>query len=87
YLAVVSSAVGFLLYFDLLERLGPIEINLVSYVVPVVTAIAGWLLLAEALDPATIGGFLIIFVGFCLIKRRQLVAELPAMRAAITDRL
>jgi probable blue pigment (indigoidine) exporter len=87
YLAVVSSALGFLLYFDLLERLGPIEINLVSYVVPIVAAIAGWLLLAETLDPTTIVGFLIIFTGFCLIKRRQLAAELPAMRAAITNRL
>ncbi|MCL7416871.1 MAG: DMT family transporter [Halalkalicoccus sp.] len=87
YLAVVSSAIGFLLYFDLLERLGPIEINLVSYVVPVVAAVAGWLLLAESIDATTIGGFLVIFVGFCLIKRRQLAAELPAMRAAITDRL
>lgn len=87
YLAIVSSALGFLLYFELLDELGPIEINLVSYVVPVVAAIAGWLLLAEALDPATIGGFLVIFVGFCLIKRRQLAAELPAIRSAITDRL
>ena len=86
-MAVVSSALGFLLYFDLLERLGPIEINLVSYVVPIVAAIAGWLLLAETLDPTTIVGFLIIFTGFCLIKRRQLAAELPAMRAAITNRL
>lgn len=87
YLAVVSSAVGFLLYFDLLERVGPIEINLVSYVVPVVAAIAGWLLLAETIDPATVAGFLVIFVGFCLIKRRQLAAELPVLRAAITERL
>lgn len=87
YLAVVSSALGFLLYFELLEELGPIEINLVSYVVPIIAAIAGWLVLAEAIDLTTIVGFLVIFVGFCLIKRRQLAAELPAMRTAITDRL
>jgi probable blue pigment (indigoidine) exporter len=87
YLAVVSSALGFLLYFELLDELGPIEINLVSYVVPVVAAVAGWLLLAETLDLATIGGFFVIFVGFCLIKRRQLAAELPVVHAAITNRL
>jgi drug/metabolite transporter (DMT)-like permease len=34
YLVVVASALGFLLYFDLLDRLGPIEINLVSYAAP-----------------------------------------------------
>ncbi|MEM4782074.1 MAG: DMT family transporter [Halalkalicoccus sp.] len=87
YLAVVSSAFGFLLYFDLLERLGPIEINLVSYVVPVVAAVAGWLLLAETIDAATIAGFLVIFAGFCLIKRRQLAAELPVLWRAVGDRL
>lgn len=87
YLSIVSSAFGFLLYFELLGELGPIEINLVSYVTPIVAAIAGWFLLAEAIDPATVAGFSAIFVGFCLIKRRQLAAELPAVRAAITDRL
>lgn len=87
YLGIVSSAFGFLLYFELLGTIGPIEINLVSYVVPVVAAIAGWLLLAEAIEPATVVGFAVIFVGFCLIKRRQLAAELPLVRAAIGDRL
>lgn len=87
YLGIVSSALGFLLYFELLGTIGPIEINLVSYVVPVVAAVAGWLLLAEAIEPATVVGFAVIFVGFCLIKRRQLAAELPAVRAAIGDRL
>ncbi len=87
YLSIVSSAFGFLLYFELLGELGPIEINLVSYVTPIVAAIAGWFLLAETIDPTTVAGFSAIFVGFCLIKRRQLAAELPAVRAAITDRL
>jgi len=30
YLSVLASAVGYLIYFDLLDRLGAIEINLVS---------------------------------------------------------
>ncbi|MFC6903984.1 DMT family transporter [Halalkalicoccus tibetensis] len=87
YLGIVSSALGFLLYFELLGTIGPIEINLVSYVAPVVAAIAGWLLLGEAIEPATVVGFAVIFVGFCLIKRRRLAAELPAIRTAIGDRL
>lgn len=87
YLSVVSSGLGFLLYFDLLDRLGPIEINLVSYIAPVFAAVSGWLLLGEELDPATAAGFLVIFAGFCLIKRRELAAELPALRAAARRRL
>ena len=86
YLAVVASALGFLIYFDLLERLGPIEINLVSYVAPVFAALAGLWYLEEPVTPATVAGFLVIFAGFCLLKRRALARELPRLRAAVADR-
>jgi len=68
YLAVVASAGGFLIYFDLLDRLGPIEINLVSYAAPVVAAITGFLLLNETPTLATAIGFVLILSGFGLIK-------------------
>jgi probable blue pigment (indigoidine) exporter len=86
YLSIVSSAFGFLLYFDLLERLGPVEINLVSYVAPVFAALSGWLLLAESITPTTVVGFLVIFTGFCLIKRREIRAELPILRETLPGR-
>jgi len=76
YLALVASAGGFLVYFDLLDRLGPIEINLVSYVAPVFAALAGFLMLGEVIDLPTVGGFLVILVGFVLIKRRAIREEL-----------
>jgi len=72
YLALAASALGFLLYFDLLSRLGSVEINLVSYVVPVFAATVGWLLLGEVVDPGTAAGFLLVVLGFALIKRRAL---------------
>ncbi len=59
YLVVVASMVGFLIYFDLLERLGPIEINLVSYAAPVVAAATGFALLNETPTAATAVGFLL----------------------------
>jgi drug/metabolite transporter (DMT)-like permease len=45
YLSLGASAAGFLVYFTLLERLGPIEISLVSYVAPLFAAISGFLFL------------------------------------------
>ena len=81
YLAVVASAAGFLVYFDLLDRLGPIEINLVSYVAPVVAALVGFLLLGEVVDAGTVVGFAVIVLGFLLIKRRAIRAELTRPRA------
>ncbi len=80
YLSIVASAVGFLIYFDLLARLGPIEINLVSYVAPVFAAISGWVFLAEGLSVTTVGGFVLIFAGFVLIKRRAIQDELRRQR-------
>ena len=76
YLSVLASAVGFLIYFDLLDRLGPIEINLVSYVAPVFAAVSGWLVLDEVVTVETVAGFLLIVVGFGLLKRRQIATEL-----------
>ena len=72
YLSIGASAVGFLLYFDLLARLGPVEINLVSYVAPVVAAAVGALALGERVDATTGVGFVVILAGFVLLKREAL---------------
>jgi len=84
YLSIASSAIGFLIYFDLLDRIGPIEINLVSYVTPVFAAISGALLLDESINAATVAGFVLIFAGFVALKRRALAAEWPRLRAALS---
>jgi drug/metabolite transporter (DMT)-like permease len=83
YLVVVASAFGFLVYFELLERLGPIEINLVSYAAPLAAAATGFLVLGEQPTAATAGGFLCILVGFALIKRSAIRAEFR--RAGLVD--
>jgi len=75
YLVVVASALGFLVYFDLLDRLGPIEINLVSYAAPVVAAVTGFLALGEAPTVHVAGGFALVLAGFVLVKRNALRDE------------
>jgi len=84
YLALGASAAGFLVYFVLLERLGPIEINLVSYVAPLFAALTGYLFLEEVVDLWTGVGFVLIFGGFVLIKRRAIRQELPRLTDALT---
>ncbi|ERG97905.1 MAG: putative permease [Haloquadratum sp. J07HQX50] len=73
YLSVVASALGFLIYFNLLNRVGAIKINLVSYVAPMFAAIAGWMFLDEIPTVYTISGFSLILIGFMLIKWQTLV--------------
>ncbi|MFB6090664.1 MAG: DMT family transporter [Halobellus sp.] len=84
YLSVVASALGFLIYFDLLDRLGPIEINLVSYVAPIAAALAGWIVLEEVPTVFTAVGFLVIFAGFLLLKRRAIRGELPRVKKLVS---
>ncbi|WP_430503980.1 DMT family transporter [Haloparvum sp. PAK95] len=81
YLALAASALGFLIYFTLLDRLGPVEINLVSYVAPVFAALSGWLFLGEGIGVPTVAGFLCIFTGFVLLKREAIREELRRYRA------
>ncbi len=80
YLAVLASAVGYFVYFELLERLGAVEINLVSYAVPAVAAVFGWALLDETVDPLAAVGFLVVFAGFALLKRDALAEEVAGVR-------
>lgn len=75
YLSLIASALGFLLYFDLLERLGAVEINMVSYVAPIFTAVVGWLYLDQVVDATTVAGFGLIALGFVLVKRQAIRDE------------
>ncbi|MCU4799382.1 EamA family transporter [Halobacteria archaeon HArc-gm2] len=86
YLVVVASALGFLVYFDLLERLGPIEINFVSYAAPVVAAVTGFLVLQETPSVFTVAGFTLIVTGFALLKRDALRDEVLSIRRSIGTR-
>lgn len=76
FLAVFASAIGYLAYFDLQSRVGPIETSLVSYASPVVATATGWALLGEPVTGATLLGFAVIALGFWLcewpIVRRKL---------------
>jgi drug/metabolite transporter (DMT)-like permease len=82
YLAVLASAVGYFIYFDLLDRLGAIEINLVSYAAPVFAAVSGWIVLNETLSLLSVVGFMTIFAGFVLLKRTALAEEFESFRRA-----
>ena len=85
YLTVFSGAVAFLLYFDLLDALGPAELNLVGYLEPVVATLMSWLLLGRVVDAATVAGFGAIVAGFVVVKRRavrRLLGEAIGDRSA-----
>ncbi|WP_435335505.1 DMT family transporter [Haloarchaeobius sp. TZWWS8] len=70
YLSLASGVVAFLLYFELLDRLGPTELNLVGYLEPVVATLMSWVVLGQLVEDSTLVGFGVIFLGFAFIKWR-----------------
>jgi len=78
YLGVFSTALAFVIYFTILEKRGAFETSLVAYLVPVVATIAGAVLLGESVGLLTLTGFLVVFVGFALLKRHALVELVAA---------
>ena len=66
YLVLVAGVLGYLTYFELLSRIGPVRVNLVAYLEPVTAALLGWAVLGDAPTPTMAGGFLLVFCGFAL---------------------
>jgi len=65
-LAVLCSAVAYVLYYRLIQHIGPARAMTVSYLVPVVGLFWGWMLLDEHFTLRTLLGVLLIFSGLAL---------------------
>jgi drug/metabolite transporter (DMT)-like permease len=69
-LAVVCTAVAFLLMFGLVAEVGPVRATVITYVNPAVAVAAGVLLLGEPLTVAVVVGFVLVILGSLLATRR-----------------
>lgn len=66
------SSTSYLLYYDMLQRYHPIELNLLLYVTPIVTATTEMIIFEESINTATILGFIMIVGAFALVKYEDL---------------
>lgn len=82
FLGVIVTGVGYFVYFELLDHLSPIEVNVAGYLMPVTAAFTGWLWLDETITLVTMVGFLVIFIGFYLMKTDELKREIAKIRMA-----
>lgn len=73
FLGVVATAGAYPAFFALLGAIGPVRTNLVSYIIPIVTVLLGWVLLGQSITLGTVGGFLVVLAGFALVNRRTLL--------------
>jgi drug/metabolite transporter (DMT)-like permease len=81
-LAVVCTAVAFLVFFALIAEVGPTRSTVITYVNPAVAVLLGVTLLDEAFTLATAAGFVLILAGSVLATQRSPSAAVPTPRTA-----
>jgi drug/metabolite transporter (DMT)-like permease len=70
-LAVVCSAIAFIMMFALIAEIGPIRMTAVTYVNPAVALVAGALVLHEQVTIWAVAGFALILLGCVLVTRPE----------------
>ena len=84
-LAVLSTSLAFLIYFQLLREVGPTRTLTVTYLIPLFAILWGALLLGEALTLGMLLGGGLILLGVALANQRTaLASKEPAGRPADT---
>ena len=88
-LAVVCSALAFLLMVGLVAEIGPVKATTITYVNPAVAIVAGVVVLGERVTVWTVVGFALVLAGSYLVTRRRqepIAAEGPEEAPAEQDR-
>lgn len=73
-LALVSTALAYILFFRLLARAGATNVGLVTFLIPVSAILFGVMLLGERLEPRHMAGMALIGAGLVLIDGRVISA-------------
>jgi len=86
-LALLSTALGFVIYFRVLATAGATNVMLVTLLMPIVALLAGSLILGEPVTGAGLAGMALIGVGLLaidgrLLRVRRAAAPPPASKAA-----
>jgi drug/metabolite transporter (DMT)-like permease len=76
-LAVICTALAFLLFFALIAEVGPVRATVITYVNPAVAAVLGVAVLGESITAGMVVGFALVLVGCVLATGRgpEAVAE------------
>lgn len=70
-LAVLCTAIAFILFFALISEVGPVRATVITYINPAVAAILGVAVLHEPLTWAMGAGFALVLAGSVLATRRR----------------
>ena len=70
-LAVICTALAFVLFFALIAEVGGVRATVITFVNPAVAVVLGALVLHEEITPLTVGAFALILAGSFLATRRR----------------
>lgn len=70
-LAVLCTAIAFILFFALIQEIGPVRATVITYINPAVAAVLGVAVLREPLTGAMGAGFALVLAGSILATRRR----------------
>ena len=88
-LAIVCTAIAFLVFFALIAEIGPVRATVITYVNPAVAAVLGVVVLDEELTVGMLVGFVLVLAGSVLATRPGRLRDLsptPALEPAPTER-
>jgi drug/metabolite transporter (DMT)-like permease len=77
-LAIVCTAIAFLVFFALIGEVGPVRATVITYVNPAVAALLGVAVLSERFTPGMAVGFALVLAGSVVAtarSRQRVVAE------------
>jgi drug/metabolite transporter (DMT)-like permease len=69
-LAIICTALAFLIFFALIREVGPVRATVITYVNPAVAAVAGVVLLDETLTAGMVVGFVLVLAGSIIATGR-----------------
>jgi drug/metabolite transporter (DMT)-like permease len=78
-LAVLSTALGFVLYYFLIASAGPVTAASVTFLIPIFGVVGGVAVLGDPLGPGLVAGLAAILVGVLLVGDRGVRAPRPSL--------
>jgi drug/metabolite transporter (DMT)-like permease len=84
-LALVCTALAFLIFFALIAEIGPVRATVITYINPAVAAVAGILVLRETFTAGMGIGFVLVLIGSTLATRRARAAETAPLVATVPE--
>jgi EamA-like transporter family. len=86
YIALVSGAFGYLLFFRLVRRVGATETTLVTYLEPLSATAVSALVLHQTVGRTTLVGFVAVAAGFTVVSRDTMRRTVGQLRDTETPR-